>query len=93
MTGLHTGEDLGLKTMQIPASKMAEMMISMGGVGKPMLHEEQIQSLMKGEEEAEIKAGTLVLPMPFEICVQGEEMPMQELVDRLLLLCPEAEPS
>jgi len=89
MKGLRTGEDLGLRTMQIPAMTV----ISMGGVGKPMLREEQIQCQMKEEDEAEIKAGILVPPTPFEICVQDGDIPMQELVHRPLLLLLEAGPS
>jgi hypothetical protein len=67
--------------------------ISMDGVGEPMSREEQIQSQMKEGDEAGIKAGILVPPTSFEICVQDGEMPMQELVQRLLLFLLEAEPS
>lgn len=45
---------------------------------------------MKEEVEAEVKAGTLVLPMPFEICVQDGEILMRELVHKLLVLLLEA---
>jgi hypothetical protein len=45
---------------------------------------------VKEEDEAEVKAGTLVPQMPFEISVQDGEMLMQELVHKLLLLLLEA---
>jgi hypothetical protein len=90
MTGLHSGEEVVLKTPQIPLAKMATMMISMVGVGNITLGQEQIQIQMREEVKAEVKAGTLVLPMPFEICGQDEEMPMQELVHKLLLSLLEA---
>ena len=76
MMGLHSGEEVVLKTLQMPLAKMATMMISMVGVGNNTLGQKQIQIQMKGEVKGEVKAGTLVLPMPFEICGQDEGMPM-----------------
>lgn len=90
MTGLHSGEEVVLKTPQMPLVKMATTMISMVGVANITLGQEQIQTQMKEEDEAEVKAGILVLRMPFEICVQDGEMLMQELVDKLQLLLLEA---
>lgn len=92
MRGLHSGEGVVLKTTQIPLEKMATT-ISMVGGGNITLGQEQIQTRMKEEDEAEVKAGTLVLPMPFEIYVQDGELLMQELLHKLLLLLPEVGPS
>lgn len=92
MRGLHSGEEVVLKTTQIPLEKMATT-ISMVGGGNITLGQEQIQIQMKEEDEAEVKAGTLALPMPFEICVQDGEMLMQELLHKLLLSLLEVGPS